>query len=56
MAKIIVVLLATLFLCGVMVHYVPYTQTAAFGNSHEISWLLCIGCVVFVGSWRALGK
>lgn len=56
MGKVIVVLLATLFICGAVVHYFPATMGLAFGNSHGVSWLLCIGVCTFIGSWKMMGK
>jgi hypothetical protein len=56
MAKVVIVLLATLFVCGLIAIYVPLSHEAAFGNSHGISWLACLGCVSFFGFWKMLGK
>jgi hypothetical protein len=56
MGKVFVIALATLFVCGVVVHFAPGTQAAAFGNSHGISYLLGIGALTFVMSWRLVSK
>lgn len=56
MGKVIVALLATLFICGVVAHFVPNASLAAFDNRHGITYMMLIGVCSFVGSWKLMGK
>jgi hypothetical protein len=56
MGRIIVTVLATLFVVGIIYHFFPVTTQPAFSNTHGISWLLCLGAVVFVGAFKLTSK
>lgn len=52
MGKILVVLCCALFVCGIVGHFVPGTQSVIAGNAHGITWMMVIGVCTFVGSWK----
>jgi hypothetical protein len=57
MWKFIVIVLASLFCLGVVVHYVPVVQEHAFflgGNS--ISWSMLLGVGFVVCGYKVIGK
>ena len=56
MGKVIVVLLCTLFVCGIVARYMPSSGMAAFDNEHGITYMMLIGVCTFAGSWKLLGK
>jgi hypothetical protein len=56
MGKVFVVLLCTLFVCGVCAAYIPASQGVIANNAHGITWMMLIGVCSFVGSWRLVSK
>jgi hypothetical protein len=56
MGKVFVVLCCTLFVCGCVYHFVPGATVPIATWSHGVTWMMLIGCVSFIGSWKLTGK
>lgn len=56
MGKFIVILLASVFVCGVITMKFPGTREAMFGNHWGFSWLalMFLGCIL--GGYKLTGK
>lgn len=54
--KLIVVLLAALFICGIIAVKLPGVQSVALGNQWGVSWIaiLFVGCMV--GGFKLVSK